>query len=99
MIPENVCVGVDPNRNFGHHWDEFALSPSDQTCAEMYHGPEPWSEVELVGLRDYVTSLGDAVVYYANLHSFSQLIMYPWGYSRNLTEDAADQQRIGDVVS
>ncbi len=96
VIPENTCIGVDPNRNFGHHWNEFHLS--NNPCVPTYHGPEPWSEVELAALRDYVTSLSPDVVYYANLHSFSQLIMYPWGYSKNQTADAEDQQRLGDVV-
>ena len=39
------CVGVDPNRNWGYHWNEGGTS--DNPCSDIYMGPEAWSEVEI----------------------------------------------------
>ncbi len=98
MIPENLCVGVDGNRNFEYHWDEGGSS--DLSCSGVYHGPEPFSEVELQNMRDYIYSFGDSVVYYQNLHSNAQMIMYPWAYECTLegNVDAADQDALARRV-
>ncbi len=99
VIPENLCVGVDANRNFGHHWAEGGSSAI--SCSEVYHGPEPWSEIEIVNMRDYINGLGDAVVFYQGLHSASQEIMYPWGYKCTLegNDDADVQDEVAVQVS
>ncbi|XP_017694718.1 PREDICTED: carboxypeptidase A1-like [Lepidothrix coronata] len=51
--PGNICVGVDPNRN----WDAgFGGSgASGNSCTETYHGPYPNSEPEVKSIVDFVT--------------------------------------------
>ena len=96
VILENVCIGVDANRNFGYQWGAFG-NP-EPSCNLAYHGPEPWSEPEVIAVRDYLLSLGGDVVFFATLHSHGQQVMYPWGHTFNLTDDAEDQDRLARIV-
>ncbi len=98
VIPENICVGVDPNRNFGYHWSESGSS--NLSCAWNYHGPEAWSEVEVVNLSEYIEGLDPRPVYYQNMHTPAQMILYPWGYicETEGNDDAPDQDAMAAKV-
>jgi len=77
------CDGVDPNRNWGAHWDQ-PDGASDKSCSDAFKGPSVWSEVEVRNLRDYVDSIYTKYsegVAFADLHAYSQLWMYPYGYT------------------
>jgi len=71
--------GVDINRNFGFKWgiDDFGSSPkiSDDT----FRGVSPFSEVETQIIRDFVGM--HRFIISTSLHSYSNLWLYPWGYS------------------
>merc|ERR1712126_92820 len=79
------CKGVDANRNYGFHWNEGGSS--NDKCSDMYHGPKGWSEVENRNVRDFITSKKDRLIFYNSLHSYSQMILLPWGYTAELYED------------
>ncbi|KAM7283367.1 uncharacterized protein ISCGN_000476 [Ixodes scapularis] len=85
----SLCRGVDPNRNFDVH---FGLSGSSANpCAENYAGIFPFSEAESRAIRDGINNVKDRLRIYINLHSFSQLVMIPYGYSKGYTSDYKDQ--------
>lgn len=70
--------GVDWNRNFATGWGgPGADSFSD---GETYRGPSPFSEPETRALRDYTLSVPNPA-FHIDYHSFSQLVLYPRGYS------------------
>merc|ERR1712121_477352 len=75
----NTCQGTDANRNFDYHWGETGASPD--SCSQTYYGPEPFSEVEARNVRDFVNAHKDNIKFYQTLHSYSQLILIPWGYT------------------
>ncbi|KAK3924697.1 Levanase [Frankliniella fusca] len=83
------CLGADLNRNWPFHWREVGASPLP--CSETYAGPRPESEPETQGLRRYLDALVDKpnnkLLVYISIHSYSQLLMFPWGYTIDLTED------------
>merc|ERR1712059_245094 len=54
---------------------------SGSSCSETYHGPEAFSEVEARNVRDWVAARSDNIKFYQTLHSYSQLILMPWGYT------------------
>ncbi|XP_066952533.1 carboxypeptidase B1-like [Macrobrachium rosenbergii] len=81
--PSSVCVGVDLNRNFGYQWG--GLGTSSYSCSEVYKGPSAFSEPESRALRDAMLPLNGRVKAYITFHSYSQYILYPWGYSANVT--------------
>ncbi len=70
--------GVDLNRN----WDiDFGgEGASANTNSETYHGPFAFSEPETAALRDFIAS-EPRMAGHIDWHCFSQLILYPWGYS------------------
>lgn len=84
--------GVDLNRNWGHQWGGEGASA--QTNSETYRGTGPFSEPETQAVRDFVTSHPNLVAY-NDLHSYSQLILWPWGYTATLPPDQAEFSYLG----
>ncbi|XP_045711713.1 carboxypeptidase A1 [Phyllostomus hastatus] len=87
------CVGVDPNRN----WDAgFGLAgASSNPCSETYHGKFANSEVEVKSIVDFVKNHGN-IKAFISIHSYSQLLLYPYGYT---TESAADQAELDQLAA
>jgi len=79
------CKGVDPNRNWGFHWNEGGTS--NDRCQDTYHGPEAFSEVENVVVRNFIAARQEQIIFYNSLHSYSQLILLPWGYQSETPDD------------
>lgn len=71
--------GVDLNRNYGISWSSSAGTPASQT----YPGPYPFSEPESQALKVLYDWLKP--VFSICYHTYSELILYPLGYSNNLT--------------
>uniref|UniRef100_A0A2R9BPK8 Carboxypeptidase A1 n=1 Tax=Pan paniscus TaxID=9597 RepID=A0A2R9BPK8_PANPA len=87
----SLCIGVDPNRN----WDAgFGLSgASSNPCSETYHGKFANSEVEVKSIVDFVKDHGN-IKAFISIHSYSQLLMYPYGYK---TEPVPDQDELDQL--
>jgi len=75
------CKGVDPNRNWDHHWAESGVS--NDKCSLIYAGPEAFSEIELRNIRDFTQTLDPVPVLGHSFHSYSQLWLWPYGYAYN----------------
>nr|XP_060632371.1 carboxypeptidase A2-like [Anolis sagrei ordinatus] len=86
-IPGSLCVGVDPNRN----WDAGFGGPgaSSNPCSDSYHGPSADSEVEVRSVVDFIKSHGN-VKAFISIHSYSQLLMFPYGYTCDNIQDHAE---------
>ena len=72
--------GVDPNRNYGYMWGTLNIKTSSHVPSdETYVGPRAFSEPETRAVRDLIARelFGGVITY----HSYSQLILYPWGYT------------------
>nr|QFR04920.1 metallocarboxypeptidase [Euphausia superba] len=82
-----ICYGCDPNRNWSFHWDE--IGASDNPCSEIYAGPSAFSEIEMVNVRDAISAQTD-LISYLTFHAYSQLWMYPWGFTTDLPDDWED---------
>ncbi len=78
-------IGVDINRNFGYKWGHDNSGSSPNPSAQTYRGTAPFSEPatqlqkELAETYDFKLAL--------NNHTFSDLLIYPWGYNDQLTDD------------
>ncbi|XP_049810301.1 zinc carboxypeptidase-like [Schistocerca nitens] len=90
--PYNLCVGADPNRNWDFHWAEEGASSI--SCSEAFAGSEAFSEVETKTLSEFLTGLGSDLQVYLSFHSYSQLLMYPYGVSSVVADNAAELQQI-----
>jgi len=76
--PQGGCFGVDPNRNWDFHWGETGVSSNP--CTEIFPGDQPFSEVEMRNIRDFVQTLEPVPVLSQCFHSYSQLWLWPFGY-------------------
>ncbi|XP_037539147.1 carboxypeptidase A5 [Nematolebias whitei] len=95
------CIGVDPNRN----WDAGFGGPgaSSSPCSETYRGPKAHSEPEVKAIVDFVKSHGN-IKAFVSIHSYSQMLMYPYGYTRTPVKDQAElhqlaQKAVTDLAS
>ncbi|NXG94946.1 CBPA1 Carboxypeptidase, partial [Stercorarius parasiticus] len=87
----SICIGVDPNRN----WDAGFGGPgaSGNACSETYHGPYANSEPEVKSIVDFVKSHGN-IKAFISIHSYSQLLLYPYGYT---TTPVPDQKELHEI--
>ena len=79
--------GVDLNRNYGYQWGTGGSSSN--TNSETYKGPKPFSEIETVAIKNYIESHVN-ITTLLTFHSYSKLILYPWGHKFDSMDIAND---------
>jgi carboxypeptidase T len=77
--------GVDLNRNFGYQWGYDNVGSSPNTWSNVYRGPAPFSEPETQMLKEFAETYNFKLA--LNNHTYSDLLIYPWGYTNQLTPD------------
>lgn len=90
--PFGACIGVDPNRNWNFHWME--QDSSSYPCADTFAGPSAFSEIEILSLSNYIASIRHKIQLYISLHSFSQFLLYPYGFTTDLADNAKDLEQV-----
>ncbi len=89
--------GVDINRNYGYRWGYDNEGSSGVPASDLYRGPAPFSEPETAAVRDlFMERDFRAVVSY---HSYSQIILYPWGYTTAPAPREAELRTIAETMS
>jgi hypothetical protein len=100
--------GVDLNRNHSFKWGTINL-PTEPPCGQTYPGPTLASEPETTALQNLVVSLfadqrgpndTDAAPpattgTMLTLHSYSNLVLWPWGWTSNPAPNAAELSLVG----
>lgn len=71
--------GVDLNRNYSYMWGLDDTGSSPDGCNETYRGLLPFSEPETQAVRDFVDLHNFPIA--LNYHSYSNLLIYPLGYT------------------
>jgi hypothetical protein len=102
--------GVDLNRNFSFSWNTTGgAGSSGSACSLTYRGPSAGSEPEIQAIQSYVRSLwpdrrgpgaGDAAPadtsgIHLDIHSFSQLVLWPWGTTTTPAPNGTALQTLG----
>jgi carboxypeptidase T len=87
--------GVDLNRNFGVAWGGAGSSGSERS--ETYRGKYAFSEPESAALRDLVRR--EHIGLHVDFHAYSQLVLYPWTYTRAPAKDRERFAALGDRVA
>ncbi|KAM4619477.1 carboxypeptidase A2-like [Polymixia lowei] len=90
--PGSLCRGVDPNRN----WDAGFGGPgaSKNPCSDSYHGPSAHSEIEVKNVVNLIRNHGNFKSF-ISVHAYSQLLMYPYGYSCRDTPHQPELDSVG----
>ncbi|KAK7223203.1 hypothetical protein V2G26_011206 [Clonostachys chloroleuca] len=95
------CVGTDINRNWPYQWS--GSGSSTNACAETYRGLAQGDTPENKALVAHLSGLssGKGIKFYNDWHSYSQLILLPFGYScsARATNHAAQMSAAGSVAT
>ena len=106
----NVNRGADLNRNFEFSWNTTdGRGSSGAQCQETYRGPSAGSEPETQVIEAYARSLwpdsrgpnkGDAAPddtsgIHIDLHSYADLVLWPWGDTKTPAGNATSLQTAG----
>lgn len=73
------CYGADPNRNWAYQWMNGGASQNP--CSDIYAGPRPFSEPSVDVMKDFIASVAENMVAYIDFHSFSQMLLLPFGHT------------------
>jgi carboxypeptidase T len=102
--------GADLNRNFTFGWNVTGgQGSSGNACAETYRGPSAGSEPEVQALQAYVRSIfadrrgpnqndpapADTSGIHLDIHSYSQLVLWPWGTTSTPAPNGTALQTLG----
>ncbi len=99
--------GTDLNRNAGFRWG--GVGASTDPCSEVFRGPYAFSEPENQALAEYLRALfppqrapdetspapDSASGLVISLHSYSELVLYPWGWTTNPAPNATALATLG----
>ena len=89
--------GVDLNRNYGYQWGYDDQGSSPDPTSNTYRGTGPFSEPESQAMRDFIEA--HEFVITVDYHSYSDLIIWPWGYDYIYTEDEDIFSLMGDSIA
>ncbi|MEW6280228.1 MAG: M14 family metallopeptidase [Candidatus Eremiobacterota bacterium] len=110
-INGNPPVGTDPNRNYDDGRPEHAhlyRPPNDKPCntrddgratsdnprADTYRGPRGASEPEVQAMLELELKRGN-IKGIIDHHGYGEMILYPWGGSRDPVENVDDYKAVG----
>ena len=60
-------------------------------------GSEAFSEVENRNMRDFLMANKDQIKFYNNIHSYSQLVLLPWGWTLEQPDNYDDLFRMANI--
>nr|XP_049704885.1 zinc carboxypeptidase A 1 [Helicoverpa armigera] len=91
--PVGNHVGIDLNRNWNNNW--LVVGASSNPALDTYAGLGPFSEPETRSLSTFIESIGDKIDMYLSFHSYSQLLMLPFGNTTEPLANYEDAMKIG----
>ncbi|MEM8524577.1 MAG: M14 family zinc carboxypeptidase [Bacteroidota bacterium] len=77
--------GVDLNRNYGYKWGAEYVGSSSNFSSQVYRGTSAFSEPETQALAAFCEAHDFKIA--MNYHSHGNLLIHPWSYSDQPTED------------
>lgn len=83
----NGTFGTDLNRNYGFKWGTGGSSTNPNN--DTYMGTKPFSEPETLNIKNYVETHTNISIL-LSFHTYSQLILYPWGHKYDGIETGRD---------
>ncbi|MFK7773571.1 MAG: M14 family zinc carboxypeptidase [Saprospiraceae bacterium] len=84
-LESGVLRGVDLNRNYGYQWGIDDNGSSPNSTSNVYRGTAPFSEPENQAVRDFCNEHEFKIT--LNYHAYGNLLIYPWGYSDQVTDE------------
>ncbi|XP_016838928.1 zinc carboxypeptidase-like [Nasonia vitripennis] len=91
--PGSSCLGADANRNWDFQW--MSGGASQNPCAETYAGAGAFSEPETKSMAAYIKSLSGKLFAYISFHSYSQLLLFPYGHTTKHLDNHDESKAMG----
>ncbi|XP_062971800.1 carboxypeptidase B [Cynocephalus volans] len=91
------CRGTDLNRNFDAGWCQIGASQSP--CDDTYCGRTAESEKETKALADFIRDNLSSIKAYLTIHSYSQMLIYPYSYDYKLPENDAELSALAKAAA
>uniref|UniRef100_A0A8C3AIH3 Carboxypeptidase B n=2 Tax=Cyclopterus lumpus TaxID=8103 RepID=A0A8C3AIH3_CYCLU len=91
------CIGTDPNRNFNAGW--CTTGASSNPCSETFCGFKPESEIEVKNVADFIRRNKSIIKAYITIHSYSQLLLFPYSYTYALAADHRELLKVAEGAS
>lgn len=88
--------GVDINRNYSYAWNGCNGS-SGSTYADDYRGPSAASEPETKAMMNFAARIQP--VFSISYHTYSELVLYPYGCNNSRTETRAVVEKVGGELA
>lgn len=88
----NGSRGTDLNRNYDFLWQWTIGNTSSNPWAETYKGVAAFSEPETRNVR-WLLDTYPNIACFADVHSYSELILFPWGDDDNQSSDPSQNFR------
>ncbi|XP_046410685.1 zinc carboxypeptidase-like [Neodiprion fabricii] len=92
-----LCRGADPNRNWGFQWNTGGAS--SLPCVDTYAGSGPFSEIETKSASEYIDSISDKFYAYISFHSYTQLLLIPYGHTTDHLDNYDELYEIGIITA
>jgi carboxypeptidase T len=89
--------GVDLNRNYGLGWGYNNTGSSPNSSSDTYRGPSGFSEPETQAMQYLCNSRTFQLA--LNYHTYSNLLIYPWGYLSKNCDDSLLFREFGAELS
>lgn len=90
-------IGVDLNRNYGYQWGLDDNGSSPNPSSNVYRGIGPFSEPENQAVRDFCNDHQFKIT--LNYHAYGNLLIYPWGYSDQVTDEHDTFSAFADAMT
>ncbi|HVE99547.1 MAG TPA: M14 family zinc carboxypeptidase [Mycobacteriales bacterium] len=91
------AYGTDPNRNYGYKWGDNQGGSSSEHAGQTYRGTAPFSEPETQNVRSVL--LGRHATGVLSNHTYSRLVLRPWGDTDEPSPDELLLERIGEGMA
>ncbi|CAL8294745.1 unnamed protein product [Lota lota] len=91
------CIGTDPNRNWNAGW--CITGASRNPCSETFCGSKVESEVEVKNVADFLRRNKRDIKAYLTIHSYSQLLLFPYSYTFNLAAHHSELLKVAEGAS
>ncbi|XP_046879706.1 carboxypeptidase B [Hypomesus transpacificus] len=91
------CYGADPNRNWNAGW--CTTGASSNPCSDTFCGSKPESEIEVKNVADFIRKNKSIIKAYLTIHSYSQLLLFPYSYTFQLAEHHSELMSVAEGAS
>jgi murein tripeptide amidase MpaA len=88
-----LCIGTDPNRNWDNFFNQGGTSMNP--CSDTYAGEFAFSEPETRQLAEFIKTVPNLAAYFP-FHSYSQILMLPYGWTHDLLDNYHELYAIGE---